>query len=65
MKLNVCPTCLPGTNLNIDKPELGSGERRYYCSVPLDKKTMGIGNDGWIIKGDITYRWNKTFMKIN
>ena len=43
----VCPLCLPIANLAIDEPELGSEERRYFCSVPLDKKTMEININGW------------------
>ena len=58
-KPNVCPTCLPGKNLSIDKHELGKEKGRYFCMVPINKQTMTIGTgqpDG--------YEWGWTFKLI-
>ena len=52
LNLEVCPTCLPGANLFIDKPRLGQEDGRYYCLVDLDNKTMEIGG-GKVIGGVI------------
>ena len=52
LNLEVCPTCLPGANLFIDKPQLGQEDGRYYCLVDLDNKTMEIGG-GKVIGGVI------------
>jgi len=56
----------PGLNLLIDKPNLG-GEKGnyYYCTSLLSEQTMGIGNDGWIIRDDDYYRWFITLIKLN
>jgi hypothetical protein len=71
--LIACPTCDPGHNLSIDKPELGESEGKYYCLIDLDNETMQIGGDK-VIGGKINengqrtggdfYKWGKSFIKI-
>ena len=63
-KLNVCPTCLPGPNLFIDKPELGNWERAYFCTALSDEETMGILAEKWEIESGY-YRWDITFKKLD
>ena len=73
-KPNVCPTCMPGPNLFIDKPELGSSEGVYFCTALSDEETMSIVGDkviggviddaGFVTGGDY-YGWGITFIKLN
>jgi hypothetical protein len=55
----------PGPNLEIDKPEIGSWERCYFCSALSDKETMKIGKIDWEKKGNDYYMWGYTFIKLN
>lgn len=55
----------PGLDLLIDRPEHGSENGNYYYCNRLSEQTMGIGNDGWIIRGSDYYRWYIKFIKLN
>ena len=59
-------SCLPVPNLLIDKLESGTYNGRYFCKVPLDKRTMSISGNK-VVNNSITEQlellnWTKTFI---
>ena len=43
-KLNVCPTCMPGVNLCIDKPNIEEHSKKcFFCTALKKEQTMTIG----------------------
>jgi hypothetical protein len=65
---NVCPTCLPGPNMQIDN------ENRLFCEAPLKDEKMIISGErvtgrvidgnGLIIEQGTALIWKKTFVKL-